>query len=345
MYLRRGADNYLVELGQGNGVYENYEDRLMSQAMDAVERKTGFHVHGSANATVCTFVSRTDADTLVVDAGLGHAGQNPVDFVAPGSVLALLDAGSAFATIGVAKVSSITFDSSNGQATINFASDIDTGSAGEDGDPLVFATSDDSTANNYVVERGLAPNGLLNLIDPNQDQSTFQGVTIASNPRFDATRFTSTDWGHVEARKFMTQLSASSNMQVSPESHVMTMHPGAEIELAKGLLNFQQQENLGRTLEGGWETVRVAGFDVLSDPYHLWDVVYFIDSDSIHVIEPVPPEIWAGDGAQKARIADYDGYEWFIRAYHQRITTTRNRLGAIIGVANPDKYDFTVNPY
>lgn len=342
-YLRRAADEFIVHLGQGNGVYQNYEERLTAQALDAVRRKVGFHVHGSANATVATFVSRTSSTILVVDAGLGHAGQDPTHWLYVGAVLALLNANSSHTTIGVAKVASWTFDSATGQATITFASAIDSGSDGADGDPLVFATSDDSSANNYGVERGYAPNGALNIFDPNESQSTFQGVTLSSHTKWDPARKVSYDWGHVELTEFAEQVAVESNMPVSTESHVVTMHTGAKIEVAKGLLQYQQQSNLGRELQGGWKTVRVGEYDLLASPYHIWDVAYFVDPDSIHVVEPFEPQIWVPDGSEKNRIPDYDGWEWVIRWYGQRLTTTRNRLGVITGIANPNKYNFRPN--
>lgn len=346
LYARRAIDNMMAVVAKEPGAFEPLVDRITDQMLDAVDRGTSFHIHGGAAATVGTFVSRTSATVLVIDAGHGHAGQDPSLFIEQGSVLSLLDASSAYATIGSAIVDSIARNTpSTGQATVTFASSIDAGATGADGDPIVFATTPDESASYYVTERNRAPNGLLDMIDPDNSLSAFMGVTEASNPRFNPIRTASVDFGHIEVMEFLAELAARSNSNVNSTTHVITCQDGVKIELARDLIPFQQQQALGRTLQGGWQTVKVGDFEILADNYHLWDIMYFIDPEAVHVIDlDGQPAVWAGDGNQYSRLADYDGKEWFLRHYVQRITTLRNRLGALTGVPNPNRQRYLPIP-
>lgn len=345
LYIRRAVDNFIASLAVQPGAYEDFFARLNRQMLDAVKRGTAFHIHGSSSATVCTFVSRTDANTLVVDAGFGHASQSPLQFVEPGMYMALLDANDSYAVIGADEVASVEFNTSSTTATINFTTSIDAASTGADGDPLVFCTTIDESAANFVAERGYAPLGLMDFMDPDAGSTTLLGLSEATAPRWAPSNLASSDFGHVELMEFLEFIAARSNSEATPQTHVLTMQNGARIELAKDLLPFQQQSNLGRTLEGGWQAVRVADFDVVASNYHLWDVVYAICPDDIHVVDlDGEPAVWAGDGSQFSRLADYDGKEWFLKHYVQRFPSRRNRMGALTGVSNANGYKYSAHP-
>ena len=345
LYIRRAVDNFLQSLAVKPGAYEDFFARIQKQMVDAVKRGTAFHIHGSTNATVCTFVSRTDADTLVVDAGFGHASQAPLQFVEPGMYLALLDASNSYATIGAAEVDSITYNTSATTATINFTSDIDTSSTGADGDPLVFCTTADESASHFVAERGKAPLGMLDIVSPGGGTTTLLNLAESTSARWTPLRRASTDFGHVEIMEFLEEIGTRSNSEVSAQTHVITMQNGVWIELAKDLLPFQQQAQLGRELEGGWRTVRVGEHDFLKSQYHIWDAVYAVCPEDLAVVDlDGEPAVWAGDGSQFSRLADYDGKEWFLRHYVQRFPTRRNRMGALTGVTNPNKQRYSGHP-
>ncbi|MCK5316320.1 MAG: hypothetical protein KAJ55_00320 [Anaerolineales bacterium] len=345
LYIRRAVDNFTRAFAVKPGAYEDFFARINKQMLDAVKRGTAYHIHGSTNATVCTFVSRTSATVLVVEAGFGHASQAALQFVEPGMYMALLDANSAYATIGAAEVLSIVWNTSATTATITFAADIDTSTVGADGDPLVFASSSDTTATNYIVERGKAPLGLIDFIDPDATATSLLGLSEATAPRWTPSNQASADFGHVEMMEFMEFIAARSTSEVSTETHVFTMQNGVKIELAKDLLPFQQQTGLGRTLQGGWNAVKVGDFDVVTSNYHLWDVVYCLCPMDIHVVDlDGEPSVWSGDGSPYNRLADYDGIEWFLKHYVQRFPSRRNRMGALTGVTNPNKQNYSAHP-
>lgn len=345
LYVRRAVDNFMTTIAVKPGAYESLLARVEKSAMDAMELGTSFHVNGSTNATVCTFVSRTSATVLVVDAGFGHAGTAPAQYLGEeGQVLALLDANMSYATIGAAAISSIDYDTSGTTATITFASAIDASSDGADGDPLVFATTADETATHYVTERGNAPLGLLDIVDPDDSVSTLLGLAESGSQRWTPIRRASSDFGHVEIQEFIAEIGAKSRMNVTPDSHVLTLQEGVFIELAKDLLPFQQSSELGRELNGGWTTVKVGGFDFLKSMYHLHDVMYALCPEKLKVVNLRPAQIYSGDGSKFSRLADYDGQEFFYSAYLQRFPTQRNCHGALTGITNSNHTRYSAHP-
>lgn len=345
LYLRRAVDNFLEAVAQRPGAYEDLAARIQRQQLDAIQRGTARHIHGSTNATVCTFVSRTSATVIVVDAGFGHAGTSPTMFLEPGMTLALLDNSISYNLIGVATLTTVAHNTSTNTATLTFATDIDTSSTAADGDVLVFATTNSTSNTNYGHERNKAPTGLLDILDPDAASTTLGGASESTYPRWAPINRASVDWGHVELMEFAAEIMARSQAPVTAASHVLTMHPGAKIELAKTLLSYQQQAQLGRELQGGWTTVRVGEFDAIESPYHLHDVAYLLCPEDLAVVDlDGEPSVWTGDGGQFSRLADYDGKEWFVRHYVERFPTRRNRMGALTSVYNPNKERYSAIP-
>jgi len=185
----------------------------------------------------------------------------------------------------------------------------------------------------------------MDIMDPDAAATTLLGLSESTYVRWAPQVRASSDWGHVELMEFVEEISAKSNSEVNAQSHVITMQNGVRIELAKDLLPYQQQSNLGRTLQGGWQTVRVGEFDVVASHYHLQDVVYCLCPEDLHVVDlDGEPSVWAGDGSQFSRIANYDGAEWFIRHYVQRFASRRNNMGSLTGVSNPNAERYNAHP-
>jgi hypothetical protein len=186
-----------------------------------------------------------------------------------------------------------------------------------------------------VTERSKAPMGLLDIIDPADSATTYGALTESSTARINPIRRATSDWGFVEMTEFQAEVGAASTSPVSPSSHVWVMQEGNKIEVAKELLPYQQQANLGRTLEGGWTAVNIGGFDIVSDPYCVPSVAYLLCLEDFKVVNlDGEASVWSGDGNQFQRMTDYDGKQWFLRHYVQRFATRRNRSGAITGLAN-----------
>lgn len=344
-YVRRIVDNFTVARASGEATFENFMTRIMRQMWEAFERATIRHIHGSSTATVCTVSSRTSGTVFVVKDGYGYTGASPGQFLEIGMWLALLDASVSYGVLGVAKISAIDHATSQSTATITFLATIDAGALGAAGDPFVFCTSTSSSDTWFQTERSNAPLGLQDLLDPGNANTSYLGVTESGSPRIEPIRRVSADWGEVEFMEFVAEIESKSNSEVTPDSHVFTLHPGILIELAKTLIPYTQIMGKGQDLEGGWSTVRIAGHDFVKTSYHIQNVVYAICKEDAHVCDlDGQAAIWDGDGSQFRRLADYDGKEWFARHYGQRFFSRRNRSGCLTGVTNPNYQKYSAIP-
>ena len=344
-YIRIAIDNFVEAIARKPGAYEGQAERIVRQMWDAVERAETRHIHGTSAGTVCTFVSRTSATVLVVDNAYGYSGgTQPTMFIEPGMTLALLDASSSYAVIGAAKVASVAHNTSETTATITFATDIDTDTEGADGDPLVFATTNDESATRFATERNRAPIGLIDMVDPANAATTYGGATKSSYDRLDSVVRASTAFGQVEVMQFLAEIGARSDSKVTTDSHVITCQPAVEMELAKELIAFQQQAQLGKELQGGWTAVKVGNFNLLSDRYHLADVMYALCPEDLFVVNLLEAEFASDDGSQWSRLADYDGKEAYVRWFGNRFANRLNRLGALTGISIDSKNRWAAVP-
>ncbi len=345
MYVRRIVDNFTVARASGEATFENFMTRIMRQMWEAFERATIRHIHGSSTATVCTVHTRTSGTVFVVQNGYGYTGATPGLFLEPGMWLALLDVSVSYTVLGVARITGIDHTTSASTATITFLSTIDNGAAAVAGDVFVFCTSTDSTDDWFVTERSNAPLGLLDLLDPSNANTSYLGVTESSSPRIEPIRRASSDWGEFEFMEWIAEIEAKSNSEVSPSSHVFTLHPGVLLELAKTLIPYTQIMGKGQELTGGWTTVQIGGHDFVKTGYHVQDVVYAICKEDAHVVDlDGEASIWDGDGSQFRRLANYDGKEWFAKHYGQRFFSRRNRSGCLTSVTNPNYQKYSTIP-
>lgn len=345
-YVSGAVDNFLKELAVTPGAFENFSDRLMDQMWDAVERGTTFQIHAGSASTLCVVTSRTSATELVVEDAYGYDGaKGPTMFIEPGMFIACLDASSAFAVLGAAVVSAVAHRTTATTATVTFSDAIeDTGTIAA-GDLLVRCTTGTTTDAHFVTERARGPLGLLDIVDPADSASTYAGLTEATTARILPVRRVSSDFGQTELMEFGAEISASSGSPFTSDSHVVTMQKGAEIELAKELLQYQQQSQLGMELHGGWKSVKIGDFNILSDPYHIHNVAYFLCPEDLFVIDlGGKPDLYSGDGSMFQRMLDYDGEQWFAKWYGQRGARRRNRLGALTGISNPNGERFAAVP-
>ena len=343
-YVRRAVDNFIVARASGEAVFEDFIGRVMEQMWDAFERTQNRHVHGSSTGYVCMTNTRTSNAILVMDDGYGYTGTSPLMFVEPGMTMAWLDADNALAVGGSGVVESVVYSTN----TVTFAASVENGSGTPTiaaNDPWVFATTSPYSATHFATEYTNAPLGLINLIDPASAVASYLGVSETTYPRVKPVRVTSATFDEVEIMELWKEIFAKSQSPVTASTHVNTLQPGVLIELAKTLLPYTQIQTKGDTLPGGWDTVIIAGQTFVEDPYHLPTVMYTICKEDCRVIDlDGDPQIWAGDGSEFARIADFDGREWFAKHYVQRIMTRRNRSGALIGLPNTNAANYSPEP-
>ncbi|HET7322164.1 MAG TPA: hypothetical protein VFI96_06690 [Longimicrobiaceae bacterium] len=333
MYVRRAVDEFVVARGMSPGAFEEFGSRVERQGLEAFHRMTTRHVHGASTASVCVVASRTSSTVFVVKDGYGHAGTNPLMHVRPGMALALLDSSNAFATLGAARIESINYSTK----TITFASPIDASPIGAAGDVFVFPTTTDTSATRFKVERGFAPLGLRDLLDPDGNNSAYLTISEATHPEIKPVRKASSDFTEVEVMEFIGEVEAQGQTTVSPETHTFTTQKAVEHELAKTLIGYTQMQQKGAKLQGGWDTVMIGPYRFLIDAYHTHDELMLHCLDDYRVV-PLGSSSTQGavatpDGNKYARLADFDGKEWYMRAWLQRFMVRRNRSGVLTGIS------------
>ena len=213
-------------------------------------------------------------------------------------------------------------------------------------DIIVAATTADISATYYDDEYQNAKNGLLDIVDPDANNTTVFNISQTTYPRWKPFRVASGTLDHIEVTEFTQKHAAKSTFEVTPMSHTMVCHPAIIAEMARTLVGFQQQNQLGKVLEGGYQTIRVAGFDFAPDPFQIHDVLYSICMEDLYTVSLVEAGYFEEDGSMFDRISDYDGKEWFARDYCNSFSPRRNRHGALTGItlANVTASDFDATP-
>ena len=344
-YVRSAVDNFIEALTQGPGAAEDYLARKNRQHLEAFEEMETRHIHGSSTATVCEVDVRTSATVVSVRNGYGYAGQDPLAHLEEGMWVTALGAAASFAVRGAAVIQSINYTT----RTITFATAIDNGTAVvAAGDPLVFSTTPNVSADFFETERAKAPLGALDIADPKAQNASYLGLSEASNPRLKPLRRTSTAFDDMEFTRFVRELAAKSTSAVTPQSHTMSTQGGIIVALAEaitaaGATQFQQEK--GKVLEGGWETVRVLGHDFIESPNHIFDTIFAWPMEDLYRVHlGAEFQNVAEDGSLYARLPDYDGKEWYGRDYMQQFADRRNRIGSLTGIPNANASRYTSTP-
>lgn len=337
LYVRRAFDEFHMERIKGPGAFESLAERIAKSATESWSRGTGIHVHGSTTGTLATIGARTSATTFTVANAYGHVGTNPMMLLKPKMRVALLDSSNGFAVLGASTILSVNTTTK----TVTFTTSMEAlggGALGAVGDVLVKIGSTNSSANNFIPERGYAPLGLRDHLDPDAVNTAYLGVSEVTNPEWAPVRKTSVDFTEVEMMAFAAEVAGQGGTAVSERTHTATTHPVVIFELAKTLIGYTQIREKGKTLNGGWETVKIANYDVIESQYHT------INELMLHCTEDYRVGVLGGnggvdgekarpDGQTLSRIQDFDGAEWYMRAYIQRWLQRRNRSGTLKAIA------------
>lgn len=332
IYVRRAVDNFVERRGQaGPGSYEDLLGRIFDQQWDAFGRAKIRHAIGTSNGTLCKVSSRTNSTVFVVKDGYGHAGTSPLMHLEAGMIIGWVDVNDSNTEAGAATISSIAY--STNTVTVDSGSTWEPGNTLEANDLIVNATTPDITTDYFDTEYTSAPNGLLDIVDPDADNSTVFNIAEATFPRWKPFRESSSTWDHLEVTEHFQKLRAKSTSPVTAQTHTCVLNGAPYAELARTMEGFQRQQQLGRTFEGGYQAVRVAGMDFLVDDYQLHDVMYTVSYEDLYAVDlDGEADYFAEDGSQFSRLADFDGKEWYVRHYLQCFADRRNRMGAITGI-------------
>jgi len=110
-------------------------------------------------------------------------------------------------------------------------------------------------------------------------------------------------------------------------------HGSVIAQLARTLMAYQQQSNLGGQLKGGWTGVTIGNMEARKDNFFYHDVFATFYMDSLKRI-PLgkDADFEDQDGSMWARIANYDGMEAYVLEYMNYVCNNRGANGALTGI-------------
>lgn len=342
---RRGAVDNFTEArgGAGPGSFGDYATRLYDQVYDAFKRLKIRSAIGGSSGIVCLTASRTSATVIVMKDGYNHTGTHPMMHISSvGACLAWLDASNSYAVGGSGRIASRV----NSTKTVTFAASIENGSGTPTiaaGDPWVFATTTPYTVDYFGTEYNISRHGLSSIIEPDDVNTTVLGIAEGTYPAWRPWKEASASFDHLELTEHWQKLAMQSTDPVSPASHTALTSGAVYAELARTLEGYQQQQQLGMTFEGGYQAVRIAGQDIVTDPYMLHDVLFTVCRDSLFHVTIGGDEQDEDSAGPYAPIMDFDGHEWTVKEYGNDFSDRRNRMAALTDIALPnvDEDEFT----
>tara|TARA_Y100000310_G_scaffold273098_1_gene288394 strand:- start:6568 stop:7881 length:1314 start_codon:yes stop_codon:yes gene_type:complete len=341
-YVRRAVDNYVEAAAtRGPGSFADLSTRLFDQMWGAFRLMEIRHAIGGADGILCLVSSKTSTTVWVAKDGYNHTSTNPCMLLDEGMVICHHSSDGGVVE-GAGAISSIAYSTS----TVTMAAAWEQVAAVAAGDLVCAGTTTVTTTDYFISENNLAKNGQADIIDPDANLTTVFNIAEGTFARWRPFRKASATFDHIEITEFMQKLAAKSTYSVTPDSHTAVMSGGVYAELARSLVGFQQQQQLGKTFEGGYQAVRISGHDIVVDDYQLHDVMSVYCTEDLYTVSLVEAGYFDEDGSMYERISDFDGKEWYVRDYCNSFTPVRNRCGALTGIATPNVTDddFTPTP-
>lgn len=348
-YRRIALDNHAVRRATGPGAFGDLTERVTKQLWDSWYMMEIRHAYGSTNGYIGLCSSRTDADTVVIKDALGHAGLDAGMFLRAGQPIAWVDVSATPDAIGGAGVISSVVSYAAGLLTVNITSSSTWEPSAQIAadDPIVIATTGDTTTDYFATEWTIAPHGFGSIIDPDENFTTVLNIAEGDHPEWQPYRQASVTFDHIEVTEFVRKLRAKSGgAPVTAQSHAMLTQGVVVAELARSLEAFNQQMNLGKTWEGGYQGVRIGQWEFVEDDYAYQDVLLAVDLDNLFRANlGGDAHMFGEDGSQFSRLADYDGVEAYALDYMQQFAPRRNTFGALTDIATTGNgYDFNPTP-
>ncbi|WP_425153963.1 hypothetical protein [Candidatus Palauibacter sp.] len=347
IYIRRALDNFVDLLARGGpGSFEDLSSRIFSQQWDALERMQIRSAIGAATGIICKVDGRTSGTVFTVKDGYGHAGTDPLMHLEPGMAIAWIDTSNSNAVGGASRIASIDYSAAS--ITIDSASKWEPGTdMPAAGDLIVFCTTPDTTKDYFTTEYNRQKNGILTIVDPDDELTTVFNISQSDYPRWKPYKEISTKFDHIELTEHWSKGQAKSTSPMNATTHTCIANGAVLAELARTLVGFQQQTQLGRTFRGGYQAVQIAGIDFVKDDWFLHDVVMTLSHEDLFNVDlGGGADYMSEDGSMYSRLADFDGREWYIAEYCNSFSDRRNRHFALGGISLPNvsATDFSPSP-
>ncbi len=355
-YDTLALDNLVELLASGEGSFEDLGRRIQKHLWNSWKNMEIRQSVGAASGLIAKCSSRTSSTVVVLKDGYGHAGTDPIMHLSPGAIVAWYDV-SASGIGGAARVSSLV--NSTSTVTMDSASTWEPSAQIAADDLIYLASVPDSTDAQFISERNIAANGVGTIVDPDGNASTVFNIAEGTYANWKPYRKASGTFDHTEVTEHWIQLGTKRGFDVSANTDKAITHGSCLAQLARSLMGFQQQYNLGGTLEGGYKTEGAAGNDyepaagltiggkgIYADKFFYHDCFVTMCTDALYRANlGGEADFWAGDGSMWLRSAGYDGKDSYAVEYTNYVSNHRGAHGALTGIAvDVTVSDFNASP-
>lgn len=179
--------------------------------------------------------------------------------------------------------------------------------------------------------------GLYGIFDDGTNLAAFQGITVASNPRWAANILSNSSVNRELSVDLMLKACDLSRMRGGGKIDTILMGLGQRqkyADLFMGDVRFDPE-----VLKGGYRTLTFAAGDgsikIVIDPLTQPNLIYFFPKNAIKKYELTPLGWGNLDGSQLHQRSGYDDYEAYLRIYTQLGCEQRNCLTLLKDLTEP----------
>lgn len=337
-YVTRQIDSLAVQgTSEGNASFVPFARKIVQEAMDAATLGQQEVLHGDGRAIKGILVSTADSTHVVVTDpyGITGAGQGGL-LLDVGMFVAVLDTSAADAVLGVTAITSAINTGDN--VALIFATAV-TGAGMAAGDKIVPASTLAKNAFNAY------PNGLTNILNRGAGYNLFEGLTAATDARWDATRVVATDPAQpneLDVWQLATQIAGKSGKDAKqkPGQFLLMSTPGIEKKLAESFLGQRRWDAESRvTLKGGFAAINLMGLALVSDYWCPSGTVYLLHLPSLTWVDRQDWVKLSFEGSGPWRfISGQDAYEVNFGSYWNFGALQRNPHGMITGFTDLTRF-------
>src|SRR3990167_8668725 len=241
---RIALDN-LVELrAAGEGSFEDLGVRIQRLLWSAWRSMEIFQAQAASSGQICEVLTRTSSTVVVVTAGYDLSGTNPIQHLSVNAIIGWYDV-SESQVGGAGQITALNESTNTITVTTAATWETNVGNQTVAGDTIFFATTPLTTADYFTLGRNNGPNGIGTIVDPTAAASTVFGIAEGTYGRWKPYRIASVTFDHLELTEHWIELSAHRGFDVNPNIDCVIVHGSAAAQLARSILPYQQQMQLG----------------------------------------------------------------------------------------------------
>lgn len=182
--------------------------------------------------------------------------------------------------------------------------------------------------------------GLEGLFDDGTLLATFEGITVASYPKWKAHILSNSSVDRELSVDLLLQAVQLSRRNAPTKKTIIRMGEGQQRKYFN--LLAPDARFAPTKFDGGWTkltfSVGSGNTEIMIDPYTQPGKIYIEPEGTIKKYESLPLEWYSEDGSPKHRVSGYDEEEMFLRMYAELGVERRNALVKISDLVEPSIY-------